>query len=718
MFPLNAHAAGRSLALAAAVCADLSVFTALGRGGGGGGGSAGLWAGAVLRGLVLLTLARLTGAAARPALVRFAAVHCLVAPVLQSGRDLLRGGAAGSGLDWGDVRTWATCAAASVAGCLFWELSTAAGGAGEEEQEEKRRAELFARVLRMYKPDVVLLLGAFSFLLFSVLCGMSIPFYTGKVIDSLRTGYHEQEFLSAIIFIGVYSLGSSLSAGCRGGLFMCVIGSFARRVKLRLFGVLAKQEIGFFEANKTGELTTRLAEDTARMGRTVALNINVLLRTLILTLGVVSLMLSLSWSLTLLVLLETPVAALIERLYNTYNQRILEKLRDSVARANAAANEAVSGVWLVRSFHAERGEARRYDDRLMDTHHLKTRRDTARAVYLLARRLSGLAMQLAVLTYGRLVVQRGHMTTGSLLTFILYQGDLGDNIRTLIYIFGDMMTSVGAAKKVFEYLDRKPKCTMGTLAPDQLKGHVTFDRLTFSYPSLPDHQVLQNFSLDLRPGEVTALVGLSGGGKTTCANLLQSLYQPQHGQILLDGQPLSSYQHHYFHRKVTLVSQEPELFSGSIRDNIAYGLPCCSLDDIQEAAHKANAHEFISKLEKGYDTEVGERGGKLSKSEKQRVAIARALVRHPRVLILDEVTSSLDTDSKNKVQQAFSSGLAPTMLVIAHKLETIENADRIVVIDQGRVQEQGSHQELMEAKGKYYTLREKLFSDTPAASPP
>uniref|UniRef100_A0A8C4Z5D7 Transporter associated with antigen processing, subunit type a n=1 Tax=Gadus morhua TaxID=8049 RepID=A0A8C4Z5D7_GADMO len=525
---------------------------------------------------------------------------------------------------------------------------------------------------------------------------MLIPIYTGRVIDSLRTGYQEREFLSAIVFISVYSLGSSLGAGCRGGLFMCVIGSFTRRVKLALFGALANQDIGFFESVKTGELTTRLSEDTTRMGRTVALNINVLLRTLILTLGTVGLMVSLSWSLTLLVLLETPVTGLIERLYHSYHQRLTEEVRDSVARANAAANEAVSGVWLVRSFHAEAGEARRYDDRLMDTHRLKTLRDRVRAAYLLARRVrGGVCLCVCVCVCVSSSTHPGLRPLPSVL-------------QTLISIFGDMLSSVGASKKVFEYLDRTPQCTMGTLAPEQLRGHVTFSDLRFAYPSQPDSPVLQGFNLVLKPGTLTALVGVSGGGKTTCASLLQTLYRPQHGAILLDGHPICSYQHHYLHRKVSVVTQEPVIFSRSIRDNIAYGLPDCSLDDVQQAAKKANAHNFISQLEKGYDTEVGERGG-LSKSEKQRVAIARALVRRPQVLILDEFTSSLDADSEVKVLQALSSGSAPTRLVIAHRLKTVEEADHIAVIGQGRVLEQGSHRELMEARGSYYQLWEKLF---------
>ncbi|XP_030202195.1 antigen peptide transporter 2a [Gadus morhua] len=709
MLGLSAHIVRQSLAAAVAVGVaagvDLYVLTAVASN-----TSAGLWVGAVIRCACLLTLTRVT-AGLKPVLVRFAVMHALIAPALESGRELLYG--PGEAVDWGDVGTWLTCTGAAGAAALCWELwerTTAASGAGEEGQEEDNRKsrELFVRVLRLYRPDVGLLLGAFSFLLLSVLCGMLIPIYTGRVIDSLRTGYQEREFLSAIVFISVYSLGSSLGAGCRGGLFMCVIGSFTRRVKLALFGALANQDIGFFESVKTGELTTRLSEDTTRMGRTVALNINVLLRTLILTLGTVGLMVSLSWSLTLLVLLETPVTGLIERLYHSYHQRLTEEVRDSVARANAAANEAVSGVWLVRSFHAEAGEARRYDDRLMDTHRLKTLRDRVRAAYLLARRLSGLSMQLALLVYGRAVIQRGHMTIGTLLTFLLYQEDLGNNIRTLISIFGDMLSSVGASKKVFEYLDRTPQCTMGTLAPEQLRGHVTFSDLRFAYPSQPDSPVLQGFNLVLKPGTLTALVGVSGGGKTTCASLLQTLYRPQHGAILLDGHPICSYQHHYLHRKVSVVTQEPVIFSRSIRDNIAYGLPDCSLDDVQQAAKKANAHNFISQLEKGYDTEVGERGG-LSKSEKQRVAIARALVRRPQVLILDEFTSSLDADSEVKVLQALSSGSAPTRLVIAHRLKTVEEADHIAVIGQGRVLEQGSHRELMEARGSYYQLWEKLF---------
>ncbi|KAM9419667.1 antigen peptide transporter 2-like isoform 2-T2 [Salvelinus alpinus] len=541
---------------------------------------------------------------------------------------------------------------------------------------------------------------------------MFIPFYTGKVIDILGTQYKWNNFLTAIILMGLYSLGSSFSAGCRGGLFMCAINSFTCRMKVKLFGALVKQEIGFFETIKTGDITSRLSTDTTLMGRAVALNVNVLLRTLIKTLGMLSLMMSLSWKLTLLMLMETPITGLLQSVHDNYYQRLSKEVQDSIARANEAAGETVGGIRTVRSFKTEQHEAGRYNDRLMDTHNLKTRRDTVRAVYLLLRRLTAVVMQVAMLYYGRLFIQQGQMSTGNLVSFILYQSDLADNIRTLIYIFGDMLNSVGAAGKVFEYLDREPQVsTKGKLQPETLTGHVQFHNLSFSYPTRQERKVLQGFSLELRPGQLTALVGPSGGGKSTCVSLLERFYQPQQGEILLDGLPLQSYQHHYLHRKIAMVGQEPVLFSGSVKDNIAYGLADCSLARVQEAARRANAHSFISQLEKGYDTDVGERGGQLSGGEKQRIAIARALIREPQVLILDEVTSALDTESEHMVQEALASCPSQTLLVIAHRLKTIEMADQIILIDRGTVQEQGTHQELMDRKGSYYKLRERCPID-------
>ncbi|XP_067112327.1 antigen peptide transporter 2a [Osmerus mordax] len=649
-------------------------------------------------------------------LKRCAATMCLLCPVFETGAVILlaRHPENWSGCLSSPGKTVVATIATGTA-CLFWEVSfpdcvgKVLEGSKGTEKKQKARA-LFIRVIRYSRPDAPFLGGAFLFLALAVICEMFIPFYTGKVIDILGTNYQAGEFQYAILFMALFSLGSSLSSGLRGGLFMCMLSRLNKRVRIMLFQALVKQEVGFFENTKTGDLTSRLSNDTKLMSQSVAMNVNILLRGVIKTVGVLFLMVNLSWRLTLVTFIEAPLIAITQKIYNTYYEQLSKEVQDSMALANEVAGEGIAAVRTVRSFRSEGSEGRRYSNRLMQIHKLKIRRDTVRAVYLLVRRLMALGMQVLMLHYGRQLIRVDQMTTGNLVSFILYQEHLGSYIMSVVHMYSNMLNSVGAAAKVFEYLDREPLVsTKGVLEPDHLTGHVQFQNLTFSYPSRPDAPTLKDFCLELLPGKLTALVGPSGGGKSTCVSLLERFYQPQQGAILLDGRPLESYEHCYLHRKVAMVGQEPVLFAGSVRDNIAYGLEDCPLEKVQEAARRANAHNFICELEKGYDTDVGERGGLLSGGQKQRIAIARALIRDPQVLILDEVTSALDTESEHMVQQTLASCPSQTLLVIAHRLKTIEEADQIVVIGEGKVQEQGTHQELMDRKGTYYQLRKMTF---------
>ncbi|XP_034963345.2 antigen peptide transporter 2 [Zootoca vivipara] len=578
----------------------------------------------------------------------------------------------------------------------------------EEEEEAKKGGEDKAtlwKLVKLYRPDVPYLAGAFSFLTMAVLCETFIPYYTGRLIDILGSKYDSDAFSAAIFLMCLASLGSSLSAGTRGGLFMMTVSRAIIRIRSRLFSSLVRQDLAFFQEVKTGDLTSRLSRDTTMMSRWVPLNANVFLRSLIKVFGLCAFMLSLSWRLTLLTLVEVPVMLAVQKVYDARYKVLLQAIQDSLARSGEVVRETVSSIETVRSFATEEEESERYNAALAETHRLKDQRDWERAVYLLLRRLMQLGLKLIMLHSGYQQIRSGLMTQGNLFSFILYQMDFGSYIQTLMYIYGDALSNVGAAEKVFDYLHREPSvCNEGTLAPDFLRGHVSFRNVSFCYPSRPDVQVLKNVSFELHPREVVALVGLNGSGKSTCVALLERFYEPQSGEILLDGVPIQDYEHKYLHSKVALVGQEPVLFSGSIWDNIAYGVQDCSQEEVAAAAREANALAFINELEGGFAADVGEKGGQLSAGQKQRLAIARALIRNPKVLVLDEATSALDVESEAAIQQSLMNGQARAVLVIAHRMQTVENANRIVVLEAGEVVEEGTHSELMSRRGPYYRL--------------
>ncbi|XP_041955795.1 ATP-binding cassette sub-family B member 9 [Alosa sapidissima] len=575
---------------------------------------------------------------------------------------------------------------------------------GAKENSDSRAT--VGRLLSYCKRDSLLLAVAFFFLMVSAVCEAFIPYYTGKAIDGIVIHQSMEHFTKPMITLAALAFVSSIAIGVRGGVFSITLARLNIRLRNLLFRSLMRQEIGFFDLNHTGDITSRLTSDTTQVSDLISLNVNLFLRSFIKAVGFFIFMFGMSWKLTLVTIMGFPYIAVVSKMYGEYYKKLTKEVQTSLAQANKVAEETISAMRTVRSFANEEQESESYYSKLMVMFQLNKKQALAYACFMWSSCISELALQVAILFYGGHLVITGQMSGGTLISFVIYELELGECLESVASVYTGLMQGVGAAEKVFEYIDREPEHPSGgSSAPDHFKGEVEFLNVSFSYPTRPDTEILKNVSFTIQPGEVTALVGPSGSGKSSCVGLLENFYTPNEGQVLLDGRPVQDYEHAYLHSQVALVGQEPVLFARSVQKNISYGLKDIAMDVVVEAAAKANAHDFVVGLPQGYETGVGEKGAQLSGGQKQRVAIARALIRKPRVLILDEATSALDSESEHIVQQALNDIMQEhTVLMIAHRLSTVERANNIIVIDNGRIVDQGTHAELMARKGLYFKL--------------
>ncbi|XP_019656660.2 ATP-binding cassette sub-family B member 9 isoform X1 [Ailuropoda melanoleuca] len=615
---------------------------------------------------------------------------------------------------------------------LWWLLSTVrpdakalergaeAEGFPREDRPPREQASgaTLRKLLSYTKPDVAFLVAASFFLVMAALGETFLPYYTGRAIDGIVIQKSMEQFSTAVIVMCLLAIGSSFAAGIRGGIFTLIFARLNIRLRNRLFRSLVSQEMSFFDENRTGDLISRLTSDTTMVSDLVSQNINIFLRNTVKVTGVVVFMFSLSWQLSLVTFMGFPIIMMVSDIYGKYYKRLSKEVQNALARASSTAEETISAMKTVRSFANEEEEAEVYSRKLQQVYKLNRKEAAAYTYYVWGSGLTLLVVQVSILYYGGHLVISGQMTSGNLISFIIYEFVLGDCMESVGSVYSGLMQGVGAAEKVFEFIDRQPTMVHdGNLAPDHLEGRVDFENVTFTYRTRPHTQVLQNVSFSLSPGKVTALVGPSGSGKSSCVNILENFYPLEGGCVLLDGKPISAYDHKYLHRVISLVSQEPVLFARSITDNISYGLPAVPFEMVVEAAQKANAHGFIMELQDGYNTETGEKGAQLSGGQKQRVAMARALVRNPPVLILDEATSALDAESEYLIQQAIHGNLRKhTVLIIAHRLSTVERAHLIVVLDKGRVVQQGTHQQLLAQGGLYAKLVQRQMLGLEPAS--
>ena len=571
-----------------------------------------------------------------------------------------------------------------------------------------------ARLWPLIRPHRWKLLLATACLVVSAAIGLAFPQIVRGLLDAAFVR-HDRALLDriAVLLLGLFTV-QALSNFAQTYLLSSTGERVVARLRQNVFEHLLTLSPAFFAERRTGELVSRLSADVGTIQGLVSYQLSEFARQTLYLVGGITLLTLTNRHLTLTAVVVVPLVAGSAVFFGRRLRRISTGVQDKIAEATAVAEEAFSQIRIVQSFVREAWEAARYGRRMAEVVQVAIRRAVVRGVFFAVITFATFGGMAVVLWEGGRLVLGGVLTAGTLVQFLLYTVFIAAAVTALTSLFSSYQETVGAARRVFELLETAP-----TIAdppdpqrlPTPVRGNVAVERVGFRYqPDLP--LALDDVSLTIAPGEVVALVGPSGAGKTTLAGLLPRFWDVTAGRITLDGADVRAVRLAELRGAIGMVPQEPALFSGTVFENIAYGRPDAGPAAVEGAARAAHAHEFVERLPQGYATLVGERGVKLSGGQRQRIAIARALLKDPRVLILDEATSSVDAESERLIEEALERLLkGRSTLIIAHRLSTVRRADRLVVLDRGRVVEEGTHVDLLARRGLYARLYERQFRD-------
>nr|QST14984.1 ABCB10 protein [Diaphanosoma celebensis] len=569
----------------------------------------------------------------------------------------------------------------------------------------KVQVKEFKRLLGIASPEKYRLTAGISLLFISSGITMSVPFAVGKVIDIIFNSNQDVMLQNlkhiSLILVGIFAFGAACNFG-RTYLMHISSQRITQSIRRKVYSAIVKQDIAFFDKTKTGELINRLSADSLLVSECLTNNIADGLRNTAFCSAGLGMMFLMSPKLALVGLSIVPPVALLGAGYGRVVKKISRSVQDSLAQATDVAEERIANIRTVRAFGQEEREFQRYSDKIEEIMRVIQKEALARATFYSLTGFCGYSIILAVLYSGGLMVTESALTPGQLTAFVLYAVYVAISFNGISSAYSDVMKGLGASTRLWELIDLPPSIPIAggkKLAVDQFRGDIIFQDTTFAYPTRSDVTIFDHLNLQIPAGSITAVVGSSGSGKSTLAALLLRFYDPKEGRVLLDGHPITDLDPQWLRDNIGTVSQEPSLFSCSIRDNILYGAvdPKAVTDEqIIRAATEANAWSFIRECPEGLNTIVGERGVLLSGGQRQRLAIARAIIKNPRILLLDEATSALDAESESLVQEALERIMkGRTVLVIAHRLSTIRNADQIAVLDKGRVVELGPYETLM-----------------------
>jgi ABC-type multidrug transport system fused ATPase/permease subunit len=553
------------------------------------------------------------------------------------------------------------------------------------------------------------------FLMGSSIASLAFPKLLGELVKSGNNGNLSQDLNRIALLLIVTLFIQAFFSYFRVVLFVNVTEKTLASLRQKTYNHLIKLPVSFFEKHRVGELNSRISSDISLLQETLTSTLAEFIRQIIIIAGGITLLAITSLKLTLFMLAILPGMILLAVFFGRFIRKYSRQVQGEVAKSNTVVEETLQGIQSVKTYTNENLEMGRYRKVTEEIAYIGMKGGKYRGAFSAFMIFGLFGAMVAVIWKGSAMMSSGIIDAGELFSFVIYSGFVGGTIGGLANVFTQIQKFIGATEELFdifneeeEMLDNGNKITDDEI----LKGQIVFNNVSFRYPTRPDDGVLSNINLTISEKQMVALVGMSGAGKSTIASLIMRLHEPTSGSITFDSRNSNDFSLLSLRSQIALVPQDIFLFGGSIRENISYGNPCASDKEIFEAARKANALEFIDRFPEKLDTIVGERGTQLSGGQRQRIAIARAVLKDPRILILDEATSSLDSESERLVQDALEKLMVGrTSIVIAHRLSTIRKADQIMVLDGGRIVEKGTHKELIVIKnGIYRNLSNLQFS--------